>query len=115
MKYGNKPCVVDGQKFHSQLEAKRYSELSLLQRAGKISQLQTQVAFALEVQGHKICKYIADFVYMESGTLVVEDTKSAATVTQAYTIKKKLMKALHGIDIVEVYARPRTKARRAKR
>jgi hypothetical protein len=36
--------------------------------------------------------------------LVVEDVKSKPTVTRLYRVKKKLMRALHGIEIQEVFA-----------
>ena len=43
--------------------------------------------------------YIADFVYVENGVKVVEDTKGVKT--DAYKIKKKLMLKLYGIKIRE--------------
>ena len=46
-KYGNVKVVVNGRKFDSKHEAKRYSELLLLQRAGKIRDLKCQVVFEL--------------------------------------------------------------------
>ena len=51
-----------------------------------------------------IDKYIADFVYIdkETGKTVVCDTKSEATKTPAYKIKKKLMLYIHHIKITEV-------------
>lgn len=48
---GNKLNAVktnfDGLKFDSKNEAKRYSELKMLQAAGEISDLQTQVKYVL--------------------------------------------------------------------
>lgn len=120
MKYGNKKTYADGQLFDSSHEAKRYSELCLLQRAGLISDLRTQVPFELiptqrepDVIGkrggvkpgkciEKACTYYADFTYMKDGALVVEDAKSPATRTEAYRIKKKLMLWVHGIRVIEV-------------
>ena len=107
-KYRNKPTEVDGITFASKKEAKRYQELKLLERAGEISNLKLQPAFPLRVHGYKIGKYIADFSYMSQskhkpeGSLVVEDVKSTATKTPVYSIKKKLMLAIHGINISEV-------------
>jgi hypothetical protein len=50
-------------------------------------------------------RYVADFTYRENGELVVEDTKSAATVkNKDYIMKRKLMLQVHGIRIKEVYA-----------
>ena len=50
----------------------------------------------------KAVNYIADFVYVENGKTVVEDTKSEATRTKEYIIKRKLMRYIHGITVKEV-------------
>jgi len=50
----------------------------------------------------KICRYVADFGYIENGAVVIEDVKSKITKgLPVYRLKKKLMKALYGIDIRE--------------
>ena len=46
-KYHAKPTFVDGRRFASRKEAARYCELRLLERAGKIQDLTTQVPFVL--------------------------------------------------------------------
>ena len=108
-KYRNTPVVVDGIRFDSKKEAKRWGELRSLEMASRdgISRLQRQVPFALDVNGQRICKYVADFMYYDHRwdpiRLRVEDVKSPATrKNPVYRIKKKLMKAIHGIDIMEV-------------
>lgn len=105
-KYGAKRTKVGGVTFASKKEARRYSELKLLELAGEISILQTQKTYRLEVNGTLICKYIADFWYRERKNAqwvpIVEDVKGgSATKTDAYIIKRKLMKAIHGIEIRE--------------
>lgn len=102
-KYRAKKTVVDGIKFDSKREARRYQELRLLERAGEIARLNLQVRYPLEVNGHKIGRYTADFVYCDSdGMLVVEDVKSPATKkARDYVLRKKLMLAIHGIEIRE--------------
>lgn len=100
-KYRNKPTVVDGMQFHSKKEANRFVVLKLLQKTGKISDLRLQPTFEIKVCGEKICKYIADFQYVENGRLVVEDVKSTATATPVYKLKKKLMWAVLKIEILE--------------
>ena len=103
-KYGNIPTTIDGITFPSKLEARRYVDLSLLQKAGEITGLERQVTYRFEIGGVHVCNYICDFQYLDkNGALVVEDTKSPATVTPEYRIKEKLMKALHGITVVRVY------------
>lgn len=99
--------TVDGITFASKGEMKRWQELCLLQKAHEIMGLKRQVAFGLWVQGELICKYVADFVYTEheggKSVRVVEDFKGVRT--EAYRLKAKLMKAIHGITIRETGAR----------
>ena len=110
MKYRNNPCIVGGEKYRSQREAKRHQELLLLQRAGKISGLTREVAFELS-PGVKIdgedrkrppLRYVADFVYSDvtAGRVVVEDAKGVQT--PVYRLKKHLMATLRGIHVKEV-------------
>lgn len=96
-KYGNKPVEIDGIRFDSTRESKRWQELKLLEKAGVISDLKRQVTFRLDVNGQHICRYIADMVYQENGLLIVEDVKGVQT--DVFKIKAKLMKAVHGIDV----------------
>lgn len=94
-KYGNKPCVVDGIRFASQLEAKRWQELKLLQRAGQISGLSRQPRYPIDVNGRRIAIYVGDFSYVEGNMLrVCEDVKSPPTKTDLWRLKWKLVAAL---------------------
>lgn len=102
-KFGNVKTEVDGIKFDSKREAERYKSLLLLIKSGRVRNLKRQVVFDLVVNGYRVCKYRADFVYEEYEnrlwTSVVEDVKGP--ITQAYRIKRKLMRACHGIVIRE--------------
>lgn len=105
-KYGAKKVTIDGITFDSKKEAKRYTELVLLERAGKISSLERQVKFELipsqRIDGkvvERACNYVADFVYMENGQRVVEDTKGFKT--PEYIIKRKLLLKNFGIRVKE--------------
>ena len=106
-KYHSRKTTVDGIEFDSQKEARRFREPCLLERAGKITELQQQVKFELipsqRIDGKVVerpCTYVADFVYMENGKKVVEDTKGFKT--KDYIIKRKLMLHVHGIRIQEI-------------
>ena len=117
-KYGSKKVTIDGVTYDSQKEYRRFRELSLLERAGKVTDLQRQVKFVLipaqyepdtigargGVKRGKLlereCSYVADFVYTEYGKRIVEDTKGFKT--KDYIIKRKLMLHVHGIRIKEV-------------
>ena len=116
-KYGAKKVTIDGITFDSQREAKRFRELSLLERAGQVTDLQRQVKFVLipsqyepdtigargGVRRGKLLErevsYVADFVYVQDGKRIVEDTKGFKT--KDYIIKRKLMLWVHGIHIKE--------------
>lgn len=119
-KYGAKKTVIDGEKFDSIKEGRRYQELLRLQKTGAISDLRRQVKYVLipaqrepdrvgarggKIQGRLIERevaYIADFVYYDHDYRqeIVEDTKGFRT--PEYIIKRKLMLYLKGIRIKEV-------------
>ena len=122
-KYNNRKIKVNGEVYDSIKEYTRYRELRLLEKAGAITDLQRQVKFVLipaqyetyERYGkrgqrlkdgrkcvEKECSYYADFVYIENGKKVVEDTKSDATKTKDFIIKRKLMLMVHGIRVREI-------------
>jgi Protein of unknown function (DUF1064) len=103
-KYRNRKAEYNGIQFDSQKEMKRYQELLLLEQAGQIRSIQLQPRYDLVVNGNKIGFYRADFCYEDvaTGTLIVEDVKSPATKTPVYQLKKKLVKAIYGIEIHEV-------------
>lgn len=103
-KYHNVPIEVDGKQFDSTAEGKRFWELSRLQDAGEISELETQPVFPLLVNGVRVAQYRADFRYRNvAGAIVIEDVKGGdATKTAVYRLKKKMLKAQYGIDITEV-------------
>ena len=104
-KYGNQPVEVDGIRFDSKREAARWGILRLMEQAGEIRDLQRQVRFPLEVNGVKVTTYVADFTYrdpklpLERGSFVVEDAKGCRT--REYLLKRKLMKAIHGVEVKE--------------
>lgn len=99
-KYRNQPVEIDGIRFASKREGRRYSELKLLERGGVIRGLKLQPRFPMEVAGVLVCTYVADFAYERDGRMVVEDAKGVRT--DVYVIKAKLLKAIHGFDVVEV-------------
>lgn len=101
-KYRAIKTEVDGIRFDSKREAARYLELKTLLKGKKIGALSLQPKFSLVVNGQKICTYIADFAYLDlkTGLRVIEDVKGVKT--PIYNLKKKLVRALHGIEITEV-------------
>jgi hypothetical protein len=88
-KYGARKTLVDSEAFDSKLEADRYQILRLRYMAGEITALERQVTFELKgALGQHVCNYIADFRYLESGTIVVEDAKGFRT--PVYKLKRSL-------------------------
>jgi len=89
--------------YDSKKEAKRASQLELLQKAGVITDLAEQVPFIIqEPLKHKSgnergIKYLADFVYFdtEKKSWVIEDVKSPITKKlSTYIMKRKMVKKL---------------------
>jgi len=115
-KYGNHKTLVEGITFDSALEARKWQELCLLQKAGAISSLDRQVRFDLIVNGTKVCSYVADFVYIDGGKRIVYDAKGM--ILPEFRLKAKLFKAIHGFDITLSDGLPatqrRSKAKKAK-
>lgn len=104
-KYGNRRTEYNGRMFDSALEARHARELDLLRRMKdpkeRVTDVQYQVRYPMVIKGQKICTYIADFVvtYADKRVEVVD---AKGVLTDVYKLKKKLMKVLHSIDIIEV-------------
>lgn len=127
-KYKNKKYIIDGIEFDSHKEASRYTELKLLEKAGKIKGLELQKAYELvpaqyeetaeiytkgahkgehkKVLLERACNYVADYVYIdcETGKTVVEDVKGyrEGGAYSLFKLKRKLMLYRYGIKIKEI-------------
>ena len=92
--------------YASAKEAKRAAELKLLEKAGKITDLQEQVIFTLlpaaKDWGYPAAlRYICDFVYVdEHGKQQIEDCKGYRT--DVFIMKKRLMRQILGIEVTEI-------------
>lgn len=122
-KYGNKKVEYNGLKFDSKKEKDRYIFLKEQERIGNIQDLQLQVKYELipaikeEYVEHLKTKdrvktrtvqlaitYTCDFQYYKNGELVIEDVKSSPKMlAKEYVLKKKILFALKGLKITEVY------------
>ena len=122
-KYKNKNIEIDGIKFDSTKEGKRYLVLKQALYDGKIQDLKLQVKYDLipaikeEYVEHLKTKdrvktrtlqlpitYTCDFQYMKDGELVVEDVKaSPKMLPKEFTLKEKLMFWKYRIRIKKVY------------
>ena len=128
-KMRNRKVELDGYVFDSIRESERYKELRLKEKARLIFRLEVHPIFKLAVNDIHICNYEPDSSYQElskdgeESHLVVEDVKSKtdtkprfiigrdgklkrkkkfSTRTEGYRIKKRLMKAVLGIEIREI-------------
>lgn len=123
-KYGNRNFTdQQGNRWDSEKEYYRYVELRKAEADGRIQGLQRQVVFTLlpavteeqtvqlKTKTKTVTKtvqqpvtYRADFVYTKDGQRVIEDVKgSPRMLTPEYLLKKKMMRALLGITIREIY------------
>lgn len=102
-KYKNKWVVIDGIKFQSTAEGNAFVEYKRRKAAGEIKDFERQRRYKLIVNGIQVSSYRADFVVIHwDNSEQIVDVKSSFTRTlNDYIIRKKLMKALFGIDIYE--------------
>ena len=100
-KYKARPVTTEEGRFASQREYQHWCVSKLREKAGEISHLERQVRFKLAIGPHHICDFIADEVFTDTATgkRVVVDVKGVKT--PVYKLKKKLMKALLNIDVVD--------------
>lgn len=106
-KFKAKKTSVNGITFDSKAEARRYGDLSMLEKAGHIKDLKLQVPYILaprvkfdgSPRAKPALKYVADFAYTEcdTGRAIVEDCKGV--LTEGFQIKRHLMLSVHGIDV----------------
>lgn len=96
-KFNAHPVIIDGYKFDSRVEGRRYNELMILLRNGDITGLQVHPRYTLQEgfmangKRERAITYEADFSYIEGDRQVVEDVKGGvATQTDAWKIKRKL-------------------------
>lgn len=98
-KYHNKKTVADGIKFDSKLEAERYAQLKMMERAGVIHDLELQPEYELIPSFKKDGKtwrktvYKADFRYIlaDYDRIIIEDVKgSISVITDVFRLKQKL-------------------------
>lgn len=106
-KYRAKKTVIDGIKFDSKKEAKRYIVLKALEGKGEIEKLMLQPRFLLQEgfrkngKAYRKIEYVADFMYEQDGKLIIEDVKGIKT--DVYKLKQKLFeKKYQDLTIKEI-------------
>lgn len=107
-KYHNKKVSYDGYTFDSIKEKNYYIKLKILEKAGKIKELELQKEFELQPsfklnnKTNRKITYKADFTYKttEDNKIHVIDVKGFKT--DVYRLKKKLFEYRYGIEIEEI-------------
>lgn len=107
-KYGAVPLPAeispDGERYRSTLEYRYHQQLLVQQRAGEVVAIERERVYEFEVNGVFLCTYKLDFrVTYADGRVEHVDTKSQATLSALYKLKKGLMLALHGIELIEKF------------
>lgn len=99
-KYGAVKKRIDGFTFDSKAEADRYTYLKILEQAGSISDLKVHPRFRIEHNSMRICAVVLDFQYWDKkqNRHVYEDVKGVDNPMSR--LKRKLLKADWGIDVV---------------
>lgn len=102
-KYNAQKTTVEGITFDSKLEAERFIQLRLLEKADEISALVLQPEFQIlrgfvnPETGEKVKSrfYVGDFQYIDNATnkIVVEDTKGMETAE--FRLKWSLVKSMY--------------------
>src|ERR1700722_16871308 len=105
-KYGAIKTKIGDLTFDSKAEARRYSELKLLEKAGEITNLLWHPSYVfclpngihVKSKAGRILKYIADFSYLDrKNQRHIEDVKGHQT--EASKLKIALTEALYGITV----------------
>ena len=105
-KYGAHKIKTEEGTFDSKKEYRRWLELKHQEEIGFIKDLERQVKYELipsqkgTERNERPCVYKADFVYRRGAKTIVEDAKGLRT--PEYVIKRKLMKRVYDIEIIEV-------------
>lgn len=123
-KYNSKKVVVDGIKFDSETEGKRYLTLKQAQDDGLISDLELQPQYIIlpAIKGTRLkhfkripdrieeytiqqpLKYTADFRYIKDGQVVVEEVKGSKwSISRDYPLRAKMLRYFHGIEVKMVF------------
>lgn len=96
-KYNAIPTEVDGFRFDSKMEARRYEQLKSLIKSGEVKHVDIHPIFWLAPG----IKYEADFgVYYSNGSIEIEDVKGYET--SEFKIKAKLFNQIHPLAPLKI-------------
>lgn len=104
-KFNAKRVVYKGEVFHSQKECDFFKQKELEMLAGEIIRIERQVRYSLDVEDEHITDYILDFkIYYKDMQIKCYDVKGykKGTAYENFKKKKRLMKALYNIEVIEI-------------
>lgn len=107
-KFGAVRTEYGGRTFDSRKEAAYARSLEMLRKASlpreRVVDVQYQVPYEMVVNGVRVCKYILDFKVTYGNERVdhvdVKGYRKGSSYS-VFSLKRKLMRALFGIDITE--------------
>lgn len=93
-KYGAKPTIYNGIKYHSKFEAEYAKSLDWRLKAKDIKEWSRQIKIPLDVNGEHICNYFIDFgIIHNNGVFQLAEIKGMETAT--WKLKWKLFLATY--------------------
>lgn len=113
-KFKAEPTIVNGHRFASKAEARRYMDLLQLAAAGEIFDLELQPRFLLQegfecrMKKHRAIEYVADFKYRDQYKTVVEDVKGMKTDVYLMKVKMLIYKYRDQFSFCEYHGGKRT-------
>lgn len=107
VKYRNQKCEWQGERFDSKHELEDWLVLRDREARGEIHHLRRQVPMPLYAPlrnsaaggNVEVAQYVADFVFVERGQLIVQDSKGHRT--REYLLKRKWLSLQDGVEIRE--------------
>lgn len=103
-KFNARKTEVDGITFDSALEARYYRNLKLMEKAGVVYGVERQVEYAIEINGKRCCKYLADFRFYDKEQDRVRVIDCKGMDTPVSKLKRRLVAAAHGVEVEVVKA-----------
>lgn len=107
-KYGSQRTEYNGMMFDSKKEADFAKNLESRKHAHELNErvvrVEYQVPYPITAKNKIVSHYFADFriTYADLHQEVVDVKGGSATKTALYRLKKKLVEALHSIEIIEI-------------
>jgi len=106
-KYNAKKTVYDGHKYDSKKEAKYAQDLDFAMRLGlegAPTKWERQIRMPVKINDKHICYYILDFLVTYEDRIEHVDVKGmkSGPAYAMFRLKKKLIEAYHGVEIIEV-------------